>query len=181
MTIKALRVKDLIAAVALLIFSIVMYIGTNNLQMLTDSQIGSDFAPRLIAIGLFILSAILLIQVLMDFVKASRKYKPEEVEELVEQKKIEEVGEEGAKVSNKSRYINAFLTMLLIAAYTFIMPIVGFLIGTVVYLMAQFCLLGEKKYWNIPLFIGLSIVVPIIIYYTFRIGFELRLPEGWLG
>ncbi|WP_252316070.1 tripartite tricarboxylate transporter TctB family protein [Sinobaca sp. H24] len=181
MIVKALRVKDLIAAVALLIFSIVMYIGTNNLQMLTNSQIGSDFAPRLIAIGLFILSAILLVQVLMDFVKASKKYKPEEVEELVEQKKIEEVGEEGAKIPDKTRYINASLTMILIAAYVFIMPIVGFLLGTIAYLMAQFCLLGDRKYWNIPLFIGLAIVVPIIIYYTFRVGFELRLPAGWLG
>lgn len=181
MTIKALRVKDLIAAIALLIFSIVMYIGTNNLQMLTDTQIGSDFAPRLIAIGLFILSTILLVQVLIDFIKASKKYEPEEVEELVEQKKIEEVGEEGAKVPDKTRYTNASLTMILIAAYVFIMPVVGFLIGTVVYLMVQFCLLGEKKYWNIPLFIGLSIIVPIVIYYTFRVGFELRLPQGWLG
>ena len=81
----------------------------------------------------------------------------------------------------RRRYVNAALTIALITVYFVVMPIVGFLISTVVYLFLQFCLLGERRHWNIRLFAVLAVIIPVVVYFTFRLAFELRLPAGLIG
>ncbi|WP_100399565.1 tripartite tricarboxylate transporter TctB family protein [Bacillus sp. FJAT-44742] len=180
-----IKTKDFIAAVVLLAFSIVMYSATFNLGRLTVSQIGAEFAPRLVAIGIFILSIILLIQTIKDWRIALKKDEQAVSEEgkLAEEEAQEDIAEDitESPVSNAERYKNLGMTVGLIALYFWLMPIIGFLISTAVYLFVQFGLLAQRKYWNIPLFIILSIVVSTSIYYTFRLGFEVMLPRGILG
>ncbi|MFB5663645.1 tripartite tricarboxylate transporter TctB family protein [Alteribacillus sp. HJP-4] len=186
-----LKVKDLAATIALLIVSVVMYSATFTFGRLTVSQIGPDFAPRIVAIAMFVLSAVLLFQTLLDWKKAKKLMSGPSVpehEKTKEEKIAEEMLLEGTKVESSetraqraSRYRNVLITTGLIALYIAVMPIIGFLISTIVYLFVQFCLLAQRKYWNIPIFAILAILTSVVIYYTFRLGFELRLPSGIAG
>ncbi|MDT8862145.1 tripartite tricarboxylate transporter TctB family protein [Alkalihalobacillus sp. MEB130] len=166
------KVRELISAIAFLLFSIFMYVSTNNIRSMTDMGVGPDFAPKLVAIGIFILSAIHLIKVLKDWKKPIA-----EKEEVGE----EQVKRDYKKFHIKKKYRNAFLTILAIALYFFSVPILGFLLSTIIYLLLQMFLLGERKYWNIPVFLILSIVVACSVYYIFRLVFEVRLPVGIFG
>ncbi|WP_051302453.1 tripartite tricarboxylate transporter TctB family protein [Salibacterium aidingense] len=173
-----LKIKDLIAAVLLLILSIAMYLMTFNFERLTVSQIGPDFAPRLTAGGIFVLSLVLLFQTLLDWKRAKKENSGKVTEGHAEQEQAEVVEEDTPKVE---RYRNVALTTGLILLYIYLMPKLGFLITTTVYLFVQFCLLGQKKTWNFLLFTFLSVTTAVVVYYVFRFGFELRLPDGILG
>jgi len=160
------RIRDLIAAIFFLTLSIIMYILSTEIVELADMGVSSAFAPKLVATGMFILSIILLIQVLISWKKINKKY-----------------GQEGKvrDVFLQRKYVNAFFTILLICTYIILIPRIGFLISTIVYLFIQFCLLSDRKNWNIILFIVISVISAFTIYYAFRLGFQVRLPVGVLG
>ncbi|GGB38990.1 hypothetical protein GCM10011409_15650 [Lentibacillus populi] len=193
---EKLKTKDLIAAIALLIISIIIYTDTFNMKTLTVSQVGPDFAPRVVSIGIFILSLILLFQTLKDWIMAAKNVSSAKASYIKDAKEMESnKGYENDndvqdhvsatliedKASRWLRYKNVLITTVLIVLYILLMPIIGFLITTAVYLFIQFCLLGQRKYWNIPLFLILSILTSVIVYYVFRLGFEVMLPAGILG
>jgi putative tricarboxylic transport membrane protein len=164
------RVKELLSALAFLVISIILYLATLNIKSMTSMGVGPDFAPKLVAIGMFILSVILLI-------KEIRNWKLTRNNDSSHSKAEKDVS---VNQSYKKKYKNALLTTVLIALYIFAIPIVGFLISTILYLMIQFCFLGERKYWNKPLFFILSLIVSAAVYFTFRLAFEVRLPAGVL-
>lgn len=164
----SVRNRELMSAVLFLILSIVLYAATLNIKSMTSMGVGPDFAPKLVATGMFSISLIMLIkEIRLRYILR----KEEQTIKITNSKKIS--NDKGWK-----RYRNSTLTTLLIIGYIVAIPVLGFLISTIVYLFIQFCLMGEKKYWNQPLFIGLSIVVAAAVYFTFRLGFEVRLPAG---
>jgi putative tricarboxylic transport membrane protein len=65
--------------------------------------------------------------------------------------------------------------------YIALLPIIGFLITTVVYLFAQMYLLADKKERKIPLFLVTSVVTSVFVYFVFKSVFFLMLPAGILG
>jgi hypothetical protein len=161
--------KDLYASIFLLIVSIIMFTATFYIQALTVSNIGADFAPRLVAIGIFVLSLILL-------VNSIRKLKNPQAVVVVEEEEEEEE-EEDQPISKKS----VAATIALLIGYVALIPILGFLITTAVYLFLQMYVLAEKAQRNIVLFVITSIVSSGVIYYCFKSIFHLRLPAGILG
>jgi hypothetical protein len=63
-------------------------------------------------------------------------------------------------------------------AYLFSMPSLGFPLSTAVLLATFFFLLGEKR-WYVG--IGLALVVTILVYLCFAKGLAIRLPLGILA
>ncbi|MEW6261552.1 MAG: tripartite tricarboxylate transporter TctB family protein [Thermodesulfobacteriota bacterium] len=71
-----------------------------------------------------------------------------------------------------------FYTMwLIILAYLFLMPWLGFLVATALLLAPFFFLLGERRWWLVT---GLALGVTAIIYAAFALGLNVRLPLGVL-
>ncbi|MCM3760501.1 tripartite tricarboxylate transporter TctB family protein [Alkalihalobacillus oceani] len=160
--------RDIYASVFLLLVSIVMFIASYYIQQMTVTAIGADFAPKLVAGGIFVLSLILL-------ATSVRKAKqPAEAVEGPEEE--EEAGEQGPV-----KPLSVAVTALLLIGYIALMPVFGFLIMTAVYLFFQMYVLAEKAQRKVTLFIIISVVSSGTIYYCFKSIFYLRLPSGILG
>ena len=161
--------KDLYASLFLLIVSIVMFIATYSIQALTVSNIGADFAPRLVAIAIFALSLILLYN-------SIKQLKNPHMAVSIEEDEDEE--EDTNKPMSKKSVI---ATVALLVGYVALIPMIGFLLMTAVYLFLQMYLLAEKAQRNLVLFLVVSVVSSGVIYYCFKTIFHLRLPAGILG
>ncbi|MFD2212654.1 tripartite tricarboxylate transporter TctB family protein [Metabacillus endolithicus] len=163
--------KDIYASVFFIVFSIVMFIASNSIIKLTVSRLGADFAPKLVAVGIFILSIFYLI--------TSLKKQKQDNNQAVSKKTEEEKGSTNEK--KKISPLSVLLTVGLLVLYVVLMPTIGFLITTVVYLFFQMYFLAAKSERRIPLFVGISIVTSVSVYYLFKSVFYLMLPAGILG
>lgn len=163
--------KDIIASAFLILLSIVMYIASNSIIKLTVSQVGADFVPKLVAIGILILSIFYLIQ----SIKQQRVSKKE-----IDSKTTNEE-ETSTEEKRKISPLNVLATVSLLVLYVALLPYIGFLITTTVYLFFQMYFLAAKTERKIPLFVGISIVSSVLIYFIFKSVFYLMLPAGILG
>lgn len=88
--------------------------------------------------------------------------------------------DEGAS-SAPADYTTVLKTLALVAIYIALLETVGFLIMTVLYLYAQFIVLTphDQKVKHLSYAIT-AVIASIAIYFTFRHGFDLLLPAGFL-
>ncbi|WP_226527031.1 tripartite tricarboxylate transporter TctB family protein [Metabacillus niabensis] len=163
--------KDIFASAFLILFSIVMYMASNSIIKLTVSKVGADFVPKLVAIGMLILSVFYLI----SSVKQQIKSKSEAASKIIPNK------ENNTEEKKKIRPLSVLLTVGLLVLYIALLPYIGFLITTTVYLFFQMYVLAAKTERRIVLFIGISIATSIFIYFIFKYVFYLMLPTGILG
>jgi hypothetical protein len=124
-----------------------------------DTGIDSRFFPQLLAIFLLILSALQIIHGLKLARTASR-----------------------SADSQKSMFgLKVILTIGLIAVYILLMPVVGFLIMTALYLFCQIVLLMPPDIKNYLLAAEIAVVFSVGVYFLFVQGLTLILPRGILG
>jgi hypothetical protein len=161
--------KDFYASVFLLVFSIIMYIASYSIKMLTVSKIGAEFMPRIVAVAVFILSIILLINSIKEM-----KRPKQEIESLEDEDEQEDANK---KVSP----LSVIITIGLMIGYVTLLKPVGFLIMTAVYLFLQMYVLADKAERRVPLFLGVSVISSVAVYYCFKSIFHLMLPTGILG
>lgn len=164
---------DVYAGIFLMVFAVIIYAATYSFQRLTVSQIGSEFVPRLVAIGIFLLSLLLLINGINHARqnKADHAAKEHTSEPHTAKKSI---------VFNHGSF-PVVATIVLLILYIALIREIGFLIMTTVYLVLQFYILAGKSQRHLPLFLTLSIAVSVSVYYVFRYGFNLMLPAGIFG
>lgn len=67
------------------------------------------------------------------------------------------------------------IVLILLVAYVVLMPITGFLVGSMLFLPA---LLYYSRIRSTPFLVALSIGIPILLFYIFGRIFLVRLPEG---
>ena len=65
--------------------------------------------------------------------------------------------------------------------YFVLMPYIGFLIMTTIYLFLQMLLLSDKSNKKIVSFFAISIVSSLVTYFIFRSIFYVMLPSGIFG
>ncbi|MBP1933677.1 tripartite tricarboxylate transporter TctB family protein [Ammoniphilus resinae] len=161
------RYGDIYASVFLIIASIVLYISTFSIKMLTVSRIGSAFVPQLVAIGIFIFSGILL---------------RNSLKELKHRKSLENDGaEEGGNEESQINYAGLISSVVLMIVYLLLLNSIGFLIMTTVYIVLQISILADKSEMNILKFFIIAAVSSLAVYYIFRSIFHVMLPTGILG
>lgn len=69
----------------------------------------------------------------------------------------------------------AAVVFALLVGYVLLMPVLGFLVGSMVFLPA---LLYYSNVRSTPALVGLGLGVPILLFYVFGRIFLVRLPEG---
>ncbi|HZG73166.1 MAG TPA: tripartite tricarboxylate transporter TctB family protein [Chondromyces sp.] len=158
-----LKNKDIMSGLLLLIVSIVMYTATNTFKTLTTTNVGPDFMPKIIAAFIAIFSIVIV-------VSAYRSLK--------NQKGQMDTEAEGA---GETSYAPVFITLAFMIGYLMLMPYIGFLIMTAIYLFLQIYLLAEEGKKKVILFAFISVVSSAIIYYVFRSIFHVMLPIGIFG
>jgi len=151
------KYSELIFGASILAFGIFYFLLTNQLPR--KGTVDAAFVP-------YILSAFMLLLGVLQIavgVKASKNfdeknYKPENLD-----------------------YLTVLKTIALIVIYIAVLEPIGFLISTILFLFIGFNLLapaGEKKNQLMNLII--AVLASVIIYYVFRNGLNLMLPQGIL-
>lgn len=73
---------------------------------------------------------------------------------------------------------NVLLVILSAVAYVALIPVIGFILGTIALLAVFLPLFGERR----PIIVAaVAIAVPFVLHYGFLELFALRLPQGLLG
>ncbi|MBP1931923.1 tripartite tricarboxylate transporter TctB family protein [Ammoniphilus resinae] len=156
--------KDFFAALIFLVLGVLMFTESYKIKQLSFGiEIGSDFVPKLIAIGIMGMSLILLIQ------NARKKGLAKQAQATEKQQE-----DKGMKVS-------FYGTIGLLTIYVTLLEKIGFVPMTMLYLFIQMNLLKSSSKKNQFLIAGLSIICTLLVYYLFKNILYLMLPEGILG
>lgn len=163
--------QDVFSGFFLLIVSGIMFYTAYSFQALTTTFVGPAFVPQIIAIIMAIFSIIIV-------VNGFRKKKAVTDENI--EPESAEVNEE-LIVTEKKSYKPVIITLGLMVAYIALIPYVGFLIMTAVYMFVQMLILSHVTNRRIWLFLIISVVTSAVIYYLFRNVFYVMLPTGIIG
>lgn len=155
------RYRDLILGVVMLALSgFYLFFATQikTRPKLTPSYANAQIIPVMLGILLAILSVICIIQ----GAKRAKRLAGQEKE------KVDKVG-----------LTTVTLTFAVIIGYILIMPEVGFILSTIVYLFAQMSILAPDNKRNYLLFAIVAVVFTVAVYFIFRAGLQQLLPRGF--
>ncbi|WP_187254529.1 tripartite tricarboxylate transporter TctB family protein [Alkalicoccus halolimnae] len=155
---------ELIVACLLLLVSIVIFIQSGDFTHLNESQLGPGTYPQLISVLLASLSLILIIS-------QSRK--------LLKEKS--EMSMENVKAGFGSFYTEYKLVLHIIgllALYIILIDITGFIITTILFVIAAGMLIGPKKKKNLITLSIVSVILTFSTYLFFENVLYVRFPGG---
>lgn len=201
----------LIAAVAIILFSVYVYVNTLTITSTANAALGPAFMPKMVAVILFILGWLDLFEELKKKKDAAAK---------AEREAAKTAGTEGddagaggiaaganagaggiaaganAGAGGTAAGANAgtlaglralmaarvdVFSSILMLCYVFSIKRLGFLIASAIYMLLQMLLLTVNSKRNYILIIFMTIVVPSIVYFGFVKIFYLMLPPGIFG
>ncbi|SNS85757.1 putative tricarboxylic transport membrane protein [Anaerovirgula multivorans] len=154
---KLKKYSELIFGLLILAFGIFYFILT--IQLPRKDTIDATFIPYILSAFMGVLGILQL----SAGIKASKKFKEEEY------------------VAENLDHLTVIKIIALIVIYIAFLQPIGFLICTAVFLVLGFILLtpvGTKI--NYVQYITISVVATVLIYFSFRNGLHLMLPEGIL-
>ncbi|MEJ8776626.1 tripartite tricarboxylate transporter TctB family protein [Pseudogracilibacillus sp. ICA-222130] len=159
--------RDVYISIIFLIISILVFSMSLNMQALTTSAVGADFLPKVIAILIFVLSSYFLIVSIKNPVGNV-------VDDTDEMEEINDSDE-------SKKFTRVLLTGLLMIIYVFLINFIGFILASILYLTVQMVLFSSVTKRNIIVYLLISIVTSVFIYFVFRNIFYVMLPSGILG
>ena len=161
------RYKDIWGGLFWLVVAVGMYYASFSIRVLaigggSTSFVGSGFMPRLVALGMMILSLTIMWQ-------SWQKLKTAQTD-----------AGSNDELSFREKYLPVLASLGLLIAYIAFMEMLGFVIMTAVYLCGQMFILATPEHRKPLLFVVVSVVSALTIYYTFVEVFQLMLPENRL-
>lgn len=163
-TSRFLKYKELILGVGIIAFSIFYLYSAAVMKITVATTFNSKVVPFLLGGGALLIG---IFQTAAGL-KEAKAFDPA---------CAAEAGTEKEKPDNRS----VLLMLLVMIVYVAMLEPAGFLISTFLVLFAQMMILSPKEKVRIPVFVIVSLVVTVVIYYSFRYGLELVLPSGILG
>ncbi len=152
------RKIDVIMASVLIVVGVIILKNDNLSVGGVESSLGSLFLPRIVALFIIGLSAIIGIQSLLK----------------IRKKQIQE----GDEIINLSGFLGVNLYVAIFIAYWFLTPYVGFLITTPVIMLSIAFLLGGRNWW---IMIPVSIITAFVVFYGCRHFLRVFLPTWSLS
>lgn len=152
------KYKELLLGVGMAILAIVYGVSATQIQVRVETAIGPQYVP-------YGLAALCLILAIAQIIVGWNKAKAFDSETHEEEQK-----------DNKA----VLLVFLSLALYIATLKTIGFLITTTVLCFVLQVLLCPKAKRKYPMFIIVSVVSTVIIYFLFRSGLNLMLPVGIL-
>lgn len=165
----AAKYEDVFSGIFLLIVSVIMFFTAYSFEALTVSLVGPAFMPQIIAIIMAIFSVVITLN---GFKKSKAAVKEIDVPVSAEEELI---------VTEKKSYKPVLISLALMITYVALLPYIGFLIMTSVYIFLQMLILSHVTHRKVWLFLLISIVTSATIYYLFRNVFYVMLPTGIIG
>ena len=155
------KCRDLILGVVMLLFSGFYLFYAQQIKTrpkLTPSYASAKIMPILLGVLLAVLSVVCIIQGIRQ-IKANKK-------------------EENGKKMDKGDLMAVVFTFAVIIGYILIMPLLGFILSTVLYLFLQMLILAPAEKRNYALFAIVAVVFTAIVFVAFRVGLQQLLPRG---
>ena len=160
---------NLITGIVTIILFLVYFSQTFSIRQTTLIKLTSTFIPRLCA-GAGIFLGIVIIALALRDRQADAKMG-----------KVNEGKNEEERKNQRAKTKAVIFAFIILLVGIFLIEFIGFVWGSAFYLMASFILCSQHMKRNWAVFFFLTVVTPILIYITFAKGFNLRLPEGFLG
>lgn len=153
--------KNILAAISFLILGILILSESFKIRLLKfGSTLGGDFFPKILSVGLIILSSIWLILSAYQFAKERRKQE---------------------KVTSKFTLTRVILFMIIFVIYIVVLRWFGFTIPTIALALANYLLLKDRfRYKDLFIGTGYSILATFLIWFLFTKILGLMLPVGIL-
>lgn len=154
------KLRDIIIGVvgfALSVFYLIYAMQIKTRPKLTPSYASARIMPTLLGVLLAILSLVLIAQ----GVKKKKLYDGGEVEK-----------------TDHADNIAVILTFSVIIGYIIVMPMLGFILSTAIYLFLQMLILAPPDKRNVPLFAIVAVGFTAIVFVAFRVGLQQLLPRG---
>ena len=156
------KCRDLILGIVMLLFSSFYLIFAQQIKTkpkLTPSYASARIMPTLLGVLLAVLSVFCIIQGIRKLMAPDNK-------------------EEKAKKLDRGDLMAVILTFAVIIGYILIMPLLGFILSTVIYLFLQMLILAPADKRNYVLFAIVAVVFTALVFVAFRIGLQQLLPRG---
>ena len=156
------KCKDLILGIVMLLFSGFYIYYAQQIKTrpkLTPSYASAKIMPTLLGILLAVLSAVCIFQGIR---KAMAK----------------DTSEEKTKKLGKGDMMAVVFTFAVIIGYILIMPVLGFILSTIIYLFLQMLILAPAEKRNYVLFAIVAVVFTAVVFVAFRVGLQQLLPRG---
>ncbi|MGN7284600.1 tripartite tricarboxylate transporter TctB family protein [Shouchella rhizosphaerae] len=168
--------SDVYASIALQCLAVLMFVASLRMETLTILSIGvgSRFLPLLMAVAIFLLSTLLLL--------GGLKKKAEPASEAASALDIPDVDAKQPQQKTSNEKTTVLATSLLLIGYVVALPVLGFILASTLYMAVQSMMMTnrqKKRFFVIVLLI--SFAVSVLLYYVFRVGFNLMLPIGLFG
>ncbi len=164
--------NDLVTGITFCTFSAWYYYSAAQIvipKALSASNLDASSVPKLWGILLFLLGAAIFIRGMVRMNAARKENESTEKEPVM-----------ASFVQWIKRCSAAIMMFLVLIVYVLAIPIIGFLISTIVFLFLEFIILTRKEDRKLWLIIALSVFIGLGIYLLFRYGFSMPLPHGLL-
>ena len=148
------KCRDLILGIVMLLFSsfyLIFAQQIKNRPKLTPGYASAKIMPTLLGVLLAILSIVCIIQ-------GIRKLKAPDTKE------------EKGKKADRGDIMAVVFTFAVIIGYILVMPYLGFILSTIIYLFLQMNILAPKEKRNYVLFAIVAVVFTVLVFVAFRIG-----------
>ena len=156
------KCKDLILGIVMLLFSGFYLFYAQQIKTrpkLTPSYASAKIMPTLLGILLAVLSIICIIQ-------GYRKMT------------LPDTQSDSSKKLDKGDVMAVVYTFAVIIGYILVMPTLGFILSTLLYLFLQMIVLAPPEKRNYVLFAIVSVVFTAFVFVAFRVGLQQLLPRG---
>ncbi len=157
--------KMLALGIVLIVLSIFMllqtpgYVRADGLNAVDSAA----FAPRLVYSVLLIFGVVITVQQVL----------------LLKALKIEKEEMTVSKDDNAGNQ-KALLILGTILVYIVLMYILGFILASILYLMSNMIIMSEKGSRNIKMYLLISVIISVVVYYCFKEFIFVNLPTGML-
>ncbi|ALA52401.1 tripartite tricarboxylate transporter TctB family protein [Shouchella clausii] len=168
--------SDVYASIALQCLAVLMFVASLRMETLTILSIGvgSRFLPMLMAAGIFLLSTVLLLSGL--------KKQTEPVRETASAVDAPDVDNNQPQQKTSDEKTTVLATSLLLIGYVVALPVLGFILASTLYMAGQSMMMTSQHKKRFFMFVlPISFAVSLLLYYVFRVGFNLMLPIGLFG
>lgn len=152
------KMRDTICSIIFLLFGAGMFYLSFGVRKMIETDVGSGYVPKFIAVCMMVTAGAKLIFTLMDKSASAQK-----------------------KESSNQDLLGGIGTVALMAFYVFTFDKLGFLISSIIYAFGQITLMSNKDNRKIPLFAIISVALPVGVYLVFNYVIKMPLPKGILG
>lgn len=157
---------EIIIGILLILLSAVIYFNSGDFQQVNDSILGPGSYPKLVAALLGFLAIILVIKKTIELIKTK--------------KPIFEEGKKKFFLNVWKEHKIVFLIAVSLGLYIILMNVIGFIISSIIFIIASGLIIGSKKKKDIVLMSVISITVTLGMYFFFENVLYVRFPDGIL-